>query len=68
MVTYLTSTHDVRGLSTDTKPTSRHYLNSFFDEVDTGKKYYFDGAHWVEYGEAYTPPETTETRKTTTKK
>lgn len=69
-VVYTTSTHDVRGLSTDTKPTARHYIGSFFDELDTGKKYYFTGTAWVEYGEAETPTETptlNTTRKTTVK-
>lgn len=42
--------HDYVGLSTDDKPTDCG-VNSTFYELDTDKKYYFDGdTTWTEIG------------------
>lgn len=39
----------LRGLSTDTKPTTAGE-NSTFIEMDTGKLYYFSNGTWSEFG------------------
>ena len=41
---------DYMGESTDTKPTEGIGENSRFFELDTGKKYYFNGTTWKEVG------------------
>ena len=44
------TTYDLRGLSTDNKPTEHIGNGSTFFEIDTGKVYIFDQANmtWVE--------------------
>ena len=39
-------TRDLRGLSTDTKPTTGIPLYATFLELDTGKLYYWTGSVW----------------------
>ena len=41
-----------QGTSTDEKPTEGVAVNSIFWELDTNKKYYFDGSAWQEIGGA----------------
>jgi len=41
---------ELKGLSTDTKPTSQIAVNSLFFELDTGDFYYFDGEDWQKIG------------------
>lgn len=38
--------YQIKGLSTDTKPTAGIAVNSLFLELDTGEFYYFDGEGW----------------------
>lgn len=40
---------ELKGLSTDTKPTDCA-VNSLFLELDTGDVYYFDGTNWSKVG------------------
>ena len=47
MVTLKGYTANYAGKSTDTKPTNVE-VNSKFEELDTGKDYYFDGTQWNE--------------------
>ena len=42
--------HDLKGLSTDTKPTENVGVNSLFLELDTGDFYYFNGTTWLKVG------------------
>lgn len=49
MVTNNGANLDLRGLSTDTKPTDKAE-NTLFLEVDTGDFYYFDGTEWAKVG------------------
>lgn len=44
-----TGEREYKGLSTDTMPTDCK-VNSIFWELDTNKKYYFDGGDWQEIG------------------
>lgn len=52
MISYnnLQGTYDIRGLSTDSKPTTDIPNGSTFIEINTGKVYMFNGAAstWVE--------------------
>ena len=41
---------DLRGLSTDDKPTDVS-VNTIFLELDTGDFYYFDGTEWNKIGD-----------------
>ena len=41
---------ELEGLSTDSKPTENIGVNSKFDELDTGDKYYFNGTAWAKVG------------------
>ena len=41
---------EYEGLSSDTKPTEGIGVNSKFDELDTGDKYYFNGSAWAKVG------------------
>ena len=41
---------ELKGLSTDTKPTDGIAVNSLFLELDTGAFYYFDGSSWQKVG------------------
>lgn len=41
---------DLKGLSTDTKPTEGVAVNSLFLEVDTGKFYFYTGQQWQAMG------------------
>lgn len=49
MVTLNGAQADLRGVSTDDKPTSVE-INTLFLEVDTGDVYYFDGETWAKVG------------------
>jgi hypothetical protein len=42
---------DWRCLSTDNKPTKNVAVNDLLTEIDTGKKYYYDGADWQLVGD-----------------
>jgi len=45
------SDYDLKGLSTDTKPTEGIAVNSLFLEVDTGKFYFYSSNNtWEEVG------------------
>ena len=48
MVTLKGYTANVLGLSTDAKPTTGVDTNTKFRELDTGKRYYFNGSAWAE--------------------
>lgn len=48
MVTLKGYTANVLGLSTDAKPTTGVGTNTIFRELDTGKRYYFNGSAWAE--------------------
>lgn len=52
-ITRTTDTNDLKGLSTDTKP-SNAFPNTLFLELDTNKFYYFNGSAWVELGQSQT--------------
>ena len=41
---------ELKGLSTDTKPTEGIAVNSLFVELDTLDIYYFDGETWKKAG------------------
>lgn len=41
---------ELKGLSTDTKPTENVAVNSLFWELDTGDFYYFNGETWAKVG------------------
>ena len=41
---------ELKGLSTDTKPTDGIAPNALFLELDTGDFYYFDGTTWQAVG------------------
>lgn len=41
---------ELKGLSTDTKPTEGIAVNSLFVELDTLDIYYFDGENWQKAG------------------
>jgi hypothetical protein len=43
------SSADLKGLSTDTKPTDVP-VNTLFLELDTGCFFYFNGTEWAEVG------------------
>lgn len=49
MITLNWESRDLRGLSTDTKPTDVE-VNAVFVELDTGDAYYFTGATWEKVG------------------
>lgn len=51
MISYENKGNDLRGVSTDVKPTNAP-VNTIFYELDTDKKYYFDGEAWQEIGGA----------------
>lgn len=42
--------YDLKGLSTDAKPTNNIAINSLFFEMDTGNFYYFNGTSWGKVG------------------
>ena len=48
MVTLKGYTADILGQSTDAKPTTGVDTNTKFRELDTGKRYYFNGSAWAE--------------------
>lgn len=52
MITYQRGANDyeLKGLSTDTKPTENIAVNSLFFELDTGDFYYFNGTAWAKVG------------------
>lgn len=41
---------ELKGLSTDEKPTENIAINALFLELDTGDFYYFDGDAWQKVG------------------
>ena len=47
--------YDLKGLSTDIKPTDGIAINSLFLEIDTGKFYFFSGSDWLEMGTGTAP-------------
>ena len=49
-ISNLNGSYDIRGLSTDSKPTTDILNGSTFIEMDTGKVFMFNGASstWVE--------------------
>ena len=49
MITPNWDTRDIRGMSTDEKPTNVN-INTVFVELDTGDAYYFDGTTWQKVG------------------
>ena len=49
MITLNWESRDLRGVSTDTKPTDVE-VNTLLLEVDTGDFYYFDGTAWQKVG------------------
>lgn len=49
MITLNGAQADLRGESTDTKPTNVE-VNTLMLEVDTGDFYYFDGTTWQKVG------------------
>lgn len=49
MVTLNGATADLRGNSTDEKPTNVE-INTVFVELDTGDAYYYNGIVWVKVG------------------
>ena len=51
-VTLNGSTGNLKGESTDTKPTNNVEVNTLFLELDTGDFYYFDGTEWQKVGGA----------------
>ena len=52
MITFQRGANDyqLKGLSTDVKPTTGIAVNSLFLELDTGDFYYFDGEAWQPVG------------------
>lgn len=50
MITLQGHTADYEGPSTDEKPVDNIEINAKFYELDTGKKYYFNGETWSEIG------------------
>ena len=42
--------YELKGLSTDSKPTANIYPNSLFLELDTGDVYYWSGTEWAKVG------------------
>lgn len=50
MITLNGAQADLRGVSTDEKPTNVE-VNTLMLEVDTGDFYYFDGTSWQKVGE-----------------
>lgn len=51
-VTLNGSTGNLKGESTDVKPTENIEVNTLFLELDTGDFYYFDGTEWQKVGGA----------------
>ena len=51
MITNNGASADLKGESTDTKPTGVD-VNTLFLELDTGDFYYFDGTEWKKVGGA----------------
>ena len=49
MITLNGSTANLKGLSTDVKPTDVE-VNTIYLELDTGDFYYFDGDNWNKIG------------------
>ena len=49
MITLNGSTANLKGLSTDVKPTDVE-VNTIYLELDTGDFYYFDGENWNKIG------------------
>lgn len=49
MVTQAGQTAIYQGESTDQKP-SNEPINTIFEELDTGKKYYYNGSTWAVIG------------------
>lgn len=49
MITLNGSTANLKGLSTDAKPTDVE-VNTIYLELDTGDFYYFDGDNWNKIG------------------
>ena len=45
-----TDSVELEGTSQDDKPLENIGVNSKFHELDTNKKFYFDGEDWVEIG------------------
>ena len=50
MVTLNGRTGNLKGESTDEKPTTNIEVNTLFLELDTGDFYYFDGTDWLKVG------------------
>ena len=49
MVTLKGASPELYGVEDDTKPLDAA-VNTIFTELDTGKKFYFDGEQWQEIG------------------
>lgn len=49
MITNEGSTANLKGMSTDSKPTDVE-VNTMFLELDTGDFYYFNGSDWAKVG------------------
>lgn len=49
MITLVSSSENLEGLSTDVKPINVS-TNTLFLELDTGDFYYFDGREWHKVG------------------
>lgn len=46
------STGNLKGESTDVKPTENIEVNTLFLELDTGVFFYFDGTEWKRVGDS----------------
>lgn len=51
MITNIGSTTNLKGKSTDVKPTFGIEINTLFLELDTEELYYWDGAEWKVVGD-----------------
>jgi len=51
MITNIGSTTNLKGESTDVKPTTGVALNTLFLELDTEELYYWDGTEWKVVGD-----------------
>lgn len=49
-VSLIGSTGNLKGESTDAKPTTNIEVNTLFVELDTGDVYYYDGTDWLKVG------------------
>ena len=51
MITNIGGTANLKGESTDVKPTAGIEINTLFLELDTEELYYWDGAEWKAVGD-----------------